>query len=310
MRVPFFSLLVPAALFFLVNCLFGAAIGQPLAAAHDDHANFLSGRSGAYVYACSSTDSTDFMVHNILEGSEKNSGIWRTAHNATGPHWVIIELPRPTELTTFSFNTSTLNEAVHEGVTPRGIMIEFSTEGPDRGYKRMAHEFLKRHKDKQIVGVAADTARWVRITLQNNFGNPHFTELGTVYAYNDFAINQYEMMLSVENQLDLHNIVFESESAEISKESLPIIESLVDILLRHPSWHVTIEGHTDRTGNETFNLTLSKKRAASVVSMLEKYGIERNRLQSKGLGSSQPLVQEESQEAYAQNRRVTFKVKP
>jgi len=311
MRIILLSLSVFIWLIGNSSCSFGQSLeASPANIFKDeaDHANFLSIRAGARIHSCSSTDSANWMVQNILDYSTGPKGVWRTELKAKFPHWVVIELPRPTELTTFSFNTAYINESDFEGVSPNGIIIEYSTESPDSGYQRIAHEFLKKKKNNQIFSVQAATAKWIRISIRNNFGNPYLTEFGRVYAYNDLAINQYEMVLQSENQLDLHNILFESNSANIEEESIPIIESIAQIMLRNSNWKIVVEGHTDKFGDESYNKYLSKERAKNVVKVLENHGIDKNRLTFNGLGSSKPLANEDSEQAYTQNRRVTLRL--
>ena len=69
-----------------------------------------------------------------------------------------------------------------------------------------------------------------------------------------------------------------------------------------------IEGHTDATGDEAFNLQLSVDRAKTVEKALIARGVSPDRLSTKGLGRSQPLSTNDSDEGRARNRRVEFRV--
>jgi hypothetical protein len=81
------------------------------------------------------------------------------------------------------------------------------------------------------------------------------------------------------------------------------------LLSDHPEYtHVSIEGHADARGPETYNQQLSERRAESVMKFLVKNGIEDGRLSSKGFGSSKPLVDKKSEYAWLLNRRVEFMV--
>ncbi len=272
-----------------------------------DYANYLSDEAGARIHSCSSTDSLEWGAENIIATAKGTKGIWRTTPKKKFPHWVVIELPRTTQLTTFSFNTAHLSEDKFPGVTPRGVMIEFSNEGPHRGYRRVAHTFLAKKRNEQIVGIATDSAKWIRISLLNNFGNTHITELGRVYAYNDLVMNHFEMSLQAEHAVDLYNILFDSDSKELKKESLPVIQAIAEILERHPSWKIVVEGHTDKIGDASYNIHLSQQRANMVVEALVAHGIAPSRLRAKGFGASQPVIEGDSI-AYAQNRRVTLRL--
>ena len=74
----------------------------------------------------------------------------------------------------------------------------------------------------------------------------------------------------------------------------------------HKDVRLRIEGHTDGDGSETYNLSLSEKRAAAVRIALMKEGISQDRLKAKGYGESQPVASNSTDEGKAQNRRVEF----
>lgn len=278
--------------------------------AHHDHldiANYLTLKAGAKIYAYSSQD-TVYQSTNIINDQLGRDGFWQTKEHSKFPHWVIIELPKLTHLTTFAFNTSSLGKTESKEVTSRNLTVEFSSEGPETGYKKVLQETLMKNKDEQIFHVHSDSARWVRLTIYNNWKHPSLTELGRVYAYNDLAHNDFEMHLLYDHQLEVFDITFETNSAKIKKESTPFIETLIDIMEQNPDWKLMIEGHTDDEGSASHNLHLSRKRAANVMHLMIKYGISKNRLHHKGYGASQPLKKNESDEEKAKNRRVTFKL--
>jgi peptidoglycan-associated lipoprotein len=86
----------------------------------------------------------------------------------------------------------------------------------------------------------------------------------------------------------IENIFFEFDRWELRPESGPALQELLKLLLDNP--HITIEigAHTDRKGDEEYNLKLSEKRAESVVNYLIKYGIDKERLSAQGYGKSKP----------------------
>ena len=71
-------------------------------------------------------------------------------------------------------------------------------------------------------------------------------------------------------------------------ESLVSLEKLVEILNDNPNITIEIGSHTDFRGGADYNLELSAKRAKSVVDFLITYGIDQERLTSKGYGESMP----------------------
>jgi OOP family OmpA-OmpF porin len=72
---------------------------------------------------------------------------------------------------------------------------------------------------------------------------------------------------------------------------------------------VTVTGHSDDAGNGTFNLSLSSARAAAVVVLLKKRGVDPDLLAVQGAGQLEPLQESTSEAARSANRRVSFKVR-
>ena len=104
------------------------------------------------------------------------------------------------------------------------------------------------------------------------------------------------------------NISFRSASARLNLDGSAILDNLFDIVSRCPDMTLEIGGHTDDVGGEAINLTLSEKRAASVVAYLVAKGIPATRLQPRGYGEATPLVPNDSAANMARNRRIEFKV--
>lgn len=100
-------------------------------------------------------------------------------------------------------------------------------------------------------------------------------------------------------------ILFATGSAEIAAESTPTLEEIGKMLQDHSDLSLTIEGHTDNTGNAEANQTLSEKRAAAVKQyLITTYQIDASRLHSQGFGASKPAAPNDTPEGRQQNRRV------
>ncbi len=85
-----------------------------------------------------------------------------------------------------------------------------------------------------------------------------------------------------------------------------ILNEVVENMTRLKFVSGTVVGHTDSTGPEAFNQTLSERRAATVVTYLESRGIAAGRLKASGAGESQPIADNGTREGRALNRRVVL----
>lgn len=99
-------------------------------------------------------------------------------------------------------------------------------------------------------------------------------------------------------------VLFELNKSNLRSEHFGILNPIVEYLILHPERSVKISGHTDNTGSEAHNLNLSKKRADVVAEYLVNNGVDINRVETFGLGSSKPIMANTSNEGRKKNRRV------
>jgi OmpA-OmpF porin, OOP family len=107
----------------------------------------------------------------------------------------------------------------------------------------------------------------------------------------------------------LVGVNFEINSANLTKESFPILLNAAQILTQYPEMHVEIRGHTDNTGSENYNLILSERRAKVVKDYLVANGISAEKLSVKGIGETEPVADNKTVEGRTLNRRIEFKIK-
>jgi outer membrane protein OmpA-like peptidoglycan-associated protein len=123
-------------------------------------------------------------------------------------------------------------------------------------------------------------------------------------AGRDPAKDQLEKSLKETGRSVLYGINFDFDSDKIRDESRPTLDKVVALLTDHSDWRVVIEGHTDNIGGESFNQSLSERRAAAVKNYFTRVGIEATRLSAKGQGLSHPVATNDTEAGRAQNRRV------
>lgn len=110
-----------------------------------------------------------------------------------------------------------------------------------------------------------------------------------------------------EGRYSTNAILFNTGSAAIKPESAPVIKEIADILKENPALKLKIVGHTDTDGKKDSNLLLSQQRSASVKNeLVQKYGVNANRLDTDGKGDTEPVADNTTAEGKARNRRVEF----
>ncbi|QXP61972.1 OmpA family protein [Olleya sp. HaHaR_3_96] len=103
------------------------------------------------------------------------------------------------------------------------------------------------------------------------------------------------------------HINFDTGKSRIKADSYDIISEIVKMMKANTALKISIEGHTDSTGNEKSNMILSKNRAKSVLMSLTDEGIEESRLKSEGFGQSKPIEDNSTEKGKAKNRRVELR---
>jgi outer membrane protein OmpA-like peptidoglycan-associated protein len=85
-----------------------------------------------------------------------------------------------------------------------------------------------------------------------------------------------------------------------------VLSDLLAVLKSNADWRLRIEGHTDNVGDKAANLKLSNARAAAVAAWLTGQGIDAARLSTAGLGDTQPVADNSTEDGRAKNRRVVL----
>ena len=104
--------------------------------------------------------------------------------------------------------------------------------------------------------------------------------------------------------ITLDRVFFDFNAASLQEESFDQLNTVARWLQEHPEFTVTIQGHTDDVGKDAYNFDLSSRRAQAVVDFLESAGVPSTRLHAVGMGETQPIVPNISEENRQRNRRV------
>jgi OOP family OmpA-OmpF porin len=120
-----------------------------------------------------------------------------------------------------------------------------------------------------------------------------------------------EQALEQTGRAEVYGIYFDFGSASIRPESEPVLKEIADALKKNPAWKLIVEGHTDNVGGDSYNLDLSRRRAAAVKqSLVEHYKVAGARLTTSGFGASRPKESNDTLEGRARNRRVELVRQP
>ena len=99
-------------------------------------------------------------------------------------------------------------------------------------------------------------------------------------------------------------LLFDVDRSDLRPEAQANLVKLTRILQKYDDTNILVEGHTDATGTEAYNMDLSLRRSSSVATFLAVQGVERRRLSAVGYGELQPIATNETADGRQRNRRV------
>ena len=114
--------------------------------------------------------------------------------------------------------------------------------------------------------------------------------------------------VKVGETFQLNNVYFEFNKWDILPESYDELNTVVKFLTENPEVEIEVSGHTDNVGSDSYNMTLSQKRADAVKDYFVSKGISSSRLTSKGYGETKPIATNLTELGREQNRRVEFTI--
>jgi len=106
------------------------------------------------------------------------------------------------------------------------------------------------------------------------------------------------------------NITFSSGNANIDQSFLSVLDSVVLVLKEFDKTLIVVAGHTDSTGSDALNQSLSERRAQSVSTYLKTTGVIAERLEVVGFGETQPVASNKTKAGKELNRRVEITLLP
>ncbi|KUR76091.1 OmpA family protein [Novosphingobium sp. FSW06-99] len=107
-----------------------------------------------------------------------------------------------------------------------------------------------------------------------------------------------------------NGVTFDTDSTLIKPGFRDTLDTVAASLNKFPNSLIDVYGHTDSTGSDAYNQTLSENRARVVADYLVSKGVSQARIRSTGFGKTQPVASNDTPEGRAANRRVEIKIVP
>jgi outer membrane protein OmpA-like peptidoglycan-associated protein len=104
--------------------------------------------------------------------------------------------------------------------------------------------------------------------------------------------------------VNMSGVLFETGKADLRPAAREKLAKISGIVLAHPDLKLEVEGHTDSVGGDSFNQTLSERRAQGARDYLVSQGVSADSIVSRGFGSTKPVGSNDTAEGRQSNRRV------
>jgi peptidoglycan-associated lipoprotein len=108
--------------------------------------------------------------------------------------------------------------------------------------------------------------------------------------------------------VELEAIYFDFDRAALRPDAVAALDRISAILRANPGSIILIEGHTDERGTDEYNELLGERRAAAAQAYLREHGLDASRLRTVSRGEKDPAIRDKTDDAYAHNRRVEFRL--
>jgi outer membrane protein OmpA-like peptidoglycan-associated protein len=105
-------------------------------------------------------------------------------------------------------------------------------------------------------------------------------------------------------------VTFDVASYSLKPTFRTTLDQVADSLIKYPNSLIDVYGHTDSTGSDAYNQTLSENRARTVAGYLQSRGVPAARIRSQGFGETMPVADNATEAGRTKNRRVEIKIVP
>ncbi len=105
-------------------------------------------------------------------------------------------------------------------------------------------------------------------------------------------------------------VTFDVDSATLKPQFRDTLNQIGGSMKQYPNSLIDVYGHTDSTGSDAYNQSLSERRASTVANYLVSQGVSASRIRSQGFGETMPVASNDTEQGRQRNRRVEIKIVP
>jgi OmpA-OmpF porin, OOP family len=149
----------------------------------------------------------------------------------------------------------------------------------------------------------------IRAEADGHISESHVVDLRNIKEDGKVDIENFTLKpIDTLPTITLNTILFAFNKATLLPQSFPELNRITELMTTNTGMQVEIVGHTDSSGDETYNLWLSQWRAQSVSNYIIGKGITKERVSVAYFGEDKPIESNKTPEGRSKNRRVEFKI--
>jgi OmpA-OmpF porin, OOP family len=219
-----------------------------------------------------------------------------------------VVINKDSELKTLEGEVDELSLVCPANSSPLQVMRNAEAALRKAGYTIVFSGKHEQHDQPAVTGQKG--AQWVAVQTDMYGDFPVYKQTGVLVKpmVEEMTASAQAMADAIADsgRLDVYGITFATGQAAITPPSNQVLSDVLAVLAVNADWKLRIEGHTDDAGDKAANLNLSNARAAAVASWLIANGIDAGRLSIAGLGDTQPVADNATEDGRARNRRVVL----
>jgi len=196
----------------------------------------------------------------------------------------------------------------------RGVEVRLIIKNDEENTEYLADKVITDENGNYKILLEENTDYRLVYHKEKFFNNADSTT--TVNIKEPYNIEKNQTLKPIPDvEIVIPNILYAFDDASLNAAAMQTLDTSIYLLLiENPSLIIEIGSHTDNKGSDDYNLSLSQRRAESVINYLQKKGIDKKRIQAKGYGETKPVAANmntdgtDNPAGRAKNRRTSFRV--